>query len=578
MNLDTIVGTQRQIVFEKRGKFVVRACPGSGKTYTVAARIAHRASSWEQKHKGIAAISFTNIACEEIADKLKCTFDYGTIKFPHFLGTIDSFVNRFIFLPFGHLFMGTTVRPILVGEPHGTWNSGKYERDYDRYFDIVSFGKDDELLYPEIPNTFFFSYNQIIKKDGTESLYATNLREMKNKFWRQGYATQRDANYFAMKILEKHPCIAKTLVKRFPEMIVDEAQDTSAVQMRILDILIENGLNELILVGDPDQAIFEWNDAKPELFNQKYSDWRDNSIVLNENRRSSQNICNFTGKLATLDSPSIALTNEIKDFSHTPLIKTYTDNNEAAVIDDFISQCTNNGIAITPENVAVLSRSTNFISKLCGNANAFDNKIIVWNYGDNITKDIALSKYLIEKRQTAVGYKILEKVFIKITEGMPFCSQEQYKKVISSMGFVRFRTYVNDFAQELPSTNELGIITWVGKVNQIFKLNLTLSKELKNDISISEIFRINMIHNEKPYQLSNVHSVKGKTFEATLLFLKKKGVGEYYKTLLKNGCTLTMNEELRIIYVAITRPRKLLIMAVPDVDNEVWSNYFYERS
>ena len=116
-------------------------------------------------------------------------------------------------------------------------------------------------------------------------------------FWREGYATQADANYFAVKILEKYPTIAKALVARFNEFIIDEAQDTTEVQMRFLDLLIENGLNEVILIGDPDQAIFEWNNAKPELFIQKYNDWKDNSIELDENRRSSQIICNFTANL-----------------------------------------------------------------------------------------------------------------------------------------------------------------------------------------------------------------------------------------------------------------------------------------
>jgi hypothetical protein len=37
---DILSDTQRKIVFEKEGKFVVRACPGSGKTYSVAARLA----------------------------------------------------------------------------------------------------------------------------------------------------------------------------------------------------------------------------------------------------------------------------------------------------------------------------------------------------------------------------------------------------------------------------------------------------------------------------------------------------------------------------------------------------------
>ena len=119
---DTLSETQREVVFEKEGKFVVRACPASRKTYSVAARLANRMSNWPLKNQGIAAISFTNAAWQEIERQVTTHFKIEKpIPYPHFLGTIDSFVNRFIFLPFGHLVMGCRNRPVLVGEHHGPW-------------------------------------------------------------------------------------------------------------------------------------------------------------------------------------------------------------------------------------------------------------------------------------------------------------------------------------------------------------------------------------------------------------------------------------------------------------------------
>jgi DNA helicase-2/ATP-dependent DNA helicase PcrA len=63
---DTLSETQRRVVFEKEGKFVVRACPGSGKTYSVAARLSDRMSKWPLNCQGIAVKSFTNAAWQEI--------------------------------------------------------------------------------------------------------------------------------------------------------------------------------------------------------------------------------------------------------------------------------------------------------------------------------------------------------------------------------------------------------------------------------------------------------------------------------------------------------------------------------
>ena len=280
MMLGTLSDIQKKIAYEAAGKVVVRACPGSGKTFSVAARLANKIQHWKKPNQGLAAISFTNVAWQEIENKLVHSFLLPhSLGYPHFLGTIDSFINNYIFLPYGHLVMGCSKRPTLVGAPHSTWTVKKYDNDYDQYFSIVSYGIGDQLIHPEIPNIFFFNYKQIYKTDGTESKHAENLRKSKHSYWKLGYANQHDANYFAMKILEQYPQIARAVICRFPELILDEAQDTNDVQMRILDLLILQGLNEIMLVGDPDQAIFEWNKAKPQLFKAKYEEWKGNISV-----------------------------------------------------------------------------------------------------------------------------------------------------------------------------------------------------------------------------------------------------------------------------------------------------------
>ena len=78
------------------------------------------------------------------------------------------------------------------------------------------------------------------------------------------------------------------------------------------------------------------------------------------------------------------------------------------------------------------------------------------------------------------------------------------------------------------------------------------------------------------YRLGTVHSVKGETFDAVLLLLKQKGAfGSFYRTLLINGVKTDSNEELRIVYVATTRPRKLLVIAVPQSEKAAWEAKFF---
>ncbi|MDD2245722.1 MAG: UvrD-helicase domain-containing protein [Proteiniphilum sp.] len=59
--------TQREIVNCPDNRIVVKACPGSGKTFSVTARPARLLNNNElNKHQGISAISFTHTVCDEI--------------------------------------------------------------------------------------------------------------------------------------------------------------------------------------------------------------------------------------------------------------------------------------------------------------------------------------------------------------------------------------------------------------------------------------------------------------------------------------------------------------------------------
>lgn len=548
---------QREIVFDKSGKFVVRACPGSGKTYCVSARLARLILEWRNDYVGIAAVSFTNVAWQEIEKKYCDEFKLGDrISFPHFLGTIDSFINKYIFLPYGHLVLKCKNRPTLVGEPHGIW-TGKYFSD--SLFDNISY-KIEGTLYAindrAMPNNWSTN-NKIIAS--------------KKNINKSGFATQSDANYFAMKILEEFPQIAKAIALRFPYLIVDEAQDTSDIQMRIIDLLIENGLNEVMLVGDPDQAIFEWNDARPDLLVQKFNAWG-NSVVLNENRRSSQIICDYTYKFSSLNAISTAIS-EVKDFAYQPKVVVY-DNDLPKLVTDFLSECEQNGITVCEESVAVIFRSKNLINNITGMPEIPYNGS-PWVNKDNYTKDFAKGKFLYDNGDYKGGFKTIEKAILKQVNNIPFCTEESIDKMIQKLGFVKFKSSVYEFINLLPKT-DITLGQWVDSTNKVLTQN-----NLKFQLSIENVgkdYTFNQVFfNDKEkivnrnYRLGTVHSVKGETFNATLLVLKDRcATNTKYSNLLfpKKQLKPKEMEELRIAYVGLTRARKILVIAVPNDENK----------
>ncbi|WP_296789791.1 hypothetical protein [uncultured Methanobrevibacter sp.] len=69
--------------------------------------------------------------------------------------------------------------------------------------------------------------------------------------------------------------------------------------------------------------------------------------------------------------------------------------------------------------------------------------------------------------------------------------------------------------------------------------------------------------------------MKDCSLEATLLILKNQTQDEtLYRTVLHDDLTLINNEELRIVYVALSRPKKLLYLAVPENDYDLWKSLF----
>ncbi|MCK4678001.1 MAG: ATP-dependent helicase [Bacteroidales bacterium] len=576
---DTLSDKQKDIVFEREGKFTVRACPGSGKTYSVAARLAKKISEWDKRNQGIATLSFTNVAWQEIEQQVHKHFGIRQpIPYPHFLGTIDSFINQYIFLPFGHLVMDCCKRPTLVGEPHGNWISGKYERDYDQYFDKTTIDVNGNLIPDADLQQFHFSWKP--NKDGSENGHIKNIKKSKWKFWKQGYATQGDANFFSMVLVSEFSSIPKSLIHRFPVFIIDEAQDTSEIQMKIIDSLIENGLEHIVLVGDPDQAIFEWNDAKPQLFTEKFEAWKENSVILNSNRRSSQNICNSTYPLSSLQAISTAVTDDVKEYDFVPEVLTCDLNNLGPIINYFIETCRNRNIEVTPDKVAILYRSKSLFNNITGTPQ-IKTKALPWILGDTYAKDFAEGKYLYDNVDFKQGFKLIEKACYKRINKSNYCPKSELDKQIERIGFTKYRTKVQEIIKMLPQADG-NIGDWMDQANKIFQeenINLRLQyQDAKRNMSFDEIFAVAKEEAvERDYRLGTIHSAKGETFEAVLVILKKKGIGSYYKTMLINGKTVADNEELRIVYVAITRPRKILMIAVPDDENKnVWKNRLFE--
>ena len=247
---------QRDAIFAEELEFFLRAAPGSGKTWTSCRRFFWRAANRRKPVGGLALLSFTNAAIRE--------FKTATIKLgrrdllfdPNYVGTFDSFVERYLLAPFGHLLTGAEKRPRLFPGPRPgdrrntqllVWRDGQRRRNFPvPAWDIIPYSRDAKVRFKAPP----------ISGD----LPVTAAKDAVRALLSLGFYTHSQRVFWACRLLSARPHIAELLARRFPEIIVDEAQDSTAWMLYLLDFLRDKGAR-ITLVGDPDQCIFEFSMA-----------------------------------------------------------------------------------------------------------------------------------------------------------------------------------------------------------------------------------------------------------------------------------------------------------------------------
>lgn len=249
----------RQEFLRARTTLDVSACPGSGKTTLIVAKLAILARKWPHRTKGICVLSHTNAAREEIQRRLRGTVvGQQLLSYPHFIDTIHGFVNRFLALPWlnSNGFPAATVdddvtsayrRRVLSNSDY--WKVENYLQKKHSGFDRIRL-KDRNFHIGLGDRPFPAGLSAATHKIAMRAAEASS---------RAGYFCYDEMFIWAKALMEDCPGVARLLQLRFPLVIVDEMQDTSDLQLGILESVFPRACSEVALqrVGDPNQAIFE---------------------------------------------------------------------------------------------------------------------------------------------------------------------------------------------------------------------------------------------------------------------------------------------------------------------------------
>ena len=281
----------RKEVLKDMTSIDVSACPGSGKTTLLVAKLAILANKWKYRTKGICVLSHTNAARDEIEKRIgHSAAGRSLLAYPHFIGTIHSFVDQFLALPW----LRSKGYPIKMVDTDlclsKRWNSLSYAARSG----LENRRKPLSILSIKTPD---FGLGQVKWGRGflnPQSETYTKMQDACRLTSEEGYFCYDEMFMWADELIYKYPEIIGIIRTRFPMLFIDETQDNSEPQSKILHNIFQAGDNQVVRqrFGDENQAIYDFIGAKEASTDKFPFDDRKREIP------NSHRFCQIIAKLA----------------------------------------------------------------------------------------------------------------------------------------------------------------------------------------------------------------------------------------------------------------------------------------
>lgn len=555
------VSGQQRAVIEHPGNFFLLACPGSGKTRTAGVRVAWKAVT--EPEARIAVASYTNVAVEQISGV--ATHELGVVLgSEHFLGTLHNFLLSYVYYPFGHLVMACQGAPVVVGKD---WDWPKVRLGDTRIWmpvDGFCFDQSGALVARyDIPRGR--TSETALEHGGAQA------GRMKAGLARRGIASMSDALHYARLVLSQYPDIAAHVARRFTELLVDEAQDTSDVQLRCVELIQQTGeLRSLLLIGDPEQSIYGFQGAAPAKCAALASGAGLVRLPLTQNFRSSQAICNVTCRFAGRTQPDEAV-GPNKNLGVPPEVLLYERDRPVHAVALFRERLGHHGIDLG--EAVVLARRHELRHEINGFLPVACQAAVT---------TLAQAAALLRSGRTLHREAItdVDRLLARFAWNMPLGHLDH-----ESRWLIREASMV--LLDALPAL-DMTLRDWIVGARDATKDVVTAladppavppSGHLKASAAHAQVSAVACFAPPRvPLEGLTVHAVKGESHGAVLLVGEARARGQTQGELWSNrlrGDQISQeeDEELRIAYVALSRAEKYCAVALPSDHKAVLADY-----
>ena len=277
----TLNRRQQEAVEATEGKVRVVAGAGSGKTRVLAHRYAYLVNDIGISPGNILCLTFTNKAAQEMKKRISTMVDRGSVN--DFICTIHSFCAKFLRREIYRI--GYPRNFMIIDEEDGK----SLARQAMQEFGIDRRKTTAERFLKQVAALKGYDPTQYIQKHllpcSDPAAPDATVRYIKLQL-KQFALDYDDLLYFTLYILEHFEDAREYWTRKLNYIMVDEVQDCSGDDWKLLHAISRHHGN-LFVVGDPDQAIYEWRGANPKIF----VDFKAKTdIILEENYRSTPDI------------------------------------------------------------------------------------------------------------------------------------------------------------------------------------------------------------------------------------------------------------------------------------------------
>ncbi|MFD0964230.1 UvrD-helicase domain-containing protein [Pseudofulvibacter geojedonensis] len=610
---------ERRLFIRNLNTLDLQAVPGSGKTTALLAKLLILERYMPLGNGGgVLVISHTNAAVDEIKERIgkHCP---KLFAYPNFVGTIQSFVDTFLAIPFyTNQFkqkpyrIDNEIYDEQVEKFYLNTNNVGLKNYLDRQNDGLAFLKSIRITTQGKIVSYLNGTPETFKLKNSESRTYKALLNFKLNLLKKGYLHFDDAYTLADFQLAKIKDYPKILQKRFLLVFVDEMQDMDVHQHDLIEKVFHPDVNTLSVIqriGDQNQAIYNGGSIHLEHI------WstRENVLFINGSHRLSQRIASLVQNLALTPNP-VEGRNQNPDGSIIdikPTILIYQDANREQVIPTFADKIkdlqTSGAIPNNP--------SQKFMAVAWRKEHDDADKTALSDYwpsfsSSNTGKQIdfkVLEDYVLyfdkEKKTLESVRKNILNALLKILRLESVT--DEYERVYTKRKLINFlKTLDNDeyetlklnlykwsFASIKGASQETidSIKEYIPSFLSVFQKTIDSSSTFINgesEINASDIEAEQQSSSfeseEINVEIGTVHSAKGQTHTATLYLetFYSRGYGNYESERLRNqlkGVNIvdTLNSDVggkdkirqscKMAYVGFSRPTHFLCVAIHKV-------------